>query len=270
MRRLFAALLAVVALMAGGPGPATADLRQDDVVSANPVDYTPHVLDGTVWAMTVVGDTVVVGGSFKSVADSSQRRRYARRNIFAFDLRDGSVLSFAPAVDGPVYSLAEGPGDTVYVGGAFTTVNGVRQHGITRLDLDGDRISSFRASVNWGTCGRWPSGTAGCTPAARSARSTGSGRVGLARLDAGSGAVDTGFDARFSAPGLHRTFVEDFDLSPDGRQLVVTGSVLQVRRRRPPADRHVRHRAGASRCPAGTPTRSSRRAPRISRRTRGR
>jgi Domain of unknown function (DUF5122) beta-propeller len=227
-RRLLAAFLVVVALVAGGPGPATADLRQDDVVSANPVDYTPHVLDGTVWAMTVVGDTVVVGGSFRSVADSSQRRRYGRKNIFAFDLRDGSVLSFAPQVDGPVYSLAAGPGDTVYVGGAFTTVNGARQHGLARLDLDGDRIPSFRASANWGDVRALAERDGWVYAGGTFTAINGVGRVGLARLDARTGTVDSGFDARFSAPGLHRTFVEDFDLSPDGEQLVVTGSVLKA------------------------------------------
>ena len=44
-------------------------------------------------------------------------------------------------------------------------------------------------------------------------------RVGLARMDAGTGAVDQGFDAKLSAPGLSRTRVEHFDISPDGSRL---------------------------------------------------
>jgi hypothetical protein len=226
-RRLLAALLVVVAVMTGGPGPATADLRQDNVVSANPVDYTPHVLDGTVWSMAVIGSTVVVGGSFKSVTDSSRRHTYPRRNIFAFDLRDGTIRSFAPAVDGPVYSLAAGPGDTVYAGGSFTTVNGFRQHGLARIDLDGDRIGSFRASINWGDVRTLAERDGRLYAGGTFTAINGVGRVGLARLDASTGTVDSGFDARFSAPGLHRTFVEDLDLSPDGRQLAVTGSLLK-------------------------------------------
>ena len=121
-RRLPAALLVVAAATTGIPAPAVADSWQPAVVSADPVGYTPHVLDGTVWAMAVVGRTVVVGGDFKAVADSSRRHTYARRNIFAFDLFTGAVRPFAPAVDGGVHSLAAGPGATVYAGGSFLTI----------------------------------------------------------------------------------------------------------------------------------------------------
>jgi Domain of unknown function (DUF5122) beta-propeller len=227
-RRVLAAVLVVAVLAAAGGGPATADLRQPAVVSEHPVRYTPHVLDGTVWSMVVIGDTVVVGGSFTSVADSSRRHTYARRNIFAFDLRDGAVRSFAPEVDGPVYSLAEGPGDTVYAGGAFRTVNGVRQHGLARLSMDGDRIGSFRAWIDFGDVRALAERDGRLYAGGTFTAVDGVSRVGLARLDASSGSVDSGFDARFSAPGLHRTFVEDFDVSPDGRQLVVTGSLLKA------------------------------------------
>src|SRR3954454_23841540 len=98
--RLLAALLVAVEVATGFPAPAAADLAQPSVVSEHPVGYTPHVLDGAVWAMAVVGRTVVVGGVFTRVADSSRRTIYARRNIFAFDLFTGQVLGFAPQVDG--------------------------------------------------------------------------------------------------------------------------------------------------------------------------
>jgi hypothetical protein len=227
-RRLLAAVLAVVALVTAGGGPATADLRQYTVVSEHPVEFTPHVLDGTVWSMAVIGDTVVVGGSFTAVADSSRRHTYRRRNIFAFDLRDGAILSFAPQVDGPVYSLAAGPGDTVYLGGTFDTVNGADQRDLARLTLDGDRLRSFRASTNWGSVTAVAERDGWLYAGGTFTAVNGVGRVGLARVDAGSGAVDSDFDARISAPGLHRTFVTDVDISPDGQRLVVTGSLLKV------------------------------------------
>lgn len=224
--RLFAAVVVlVIAAAVGGAGPAAADLAQPSVVSENPVDYTPHVLDGTVWSMAVIGDTVVVGGAFTAVADSSRQQTYARRNIFAFGLHDGVVRRFAPVVDGTVYSLAAGPDDTVYLGGAFATVNGVKQRGLARLALTGERLSSFRASIDQGVVR---------TVAERSGRVYAGGtfsavggvpRLGLARLDAGTGAVDSRFDAQLSAPSPHRVGVENFDISPDGRMLVAIGGL---------------------------------------------
>src|SRR5262245_45802539 len=123
-RRLLAAAVLVSAAVACAH-PASADLAQPAIVSANPVDFTPHVLDGTVWTMAVVGDTVVVGGAFTKVADNTRKQTYARRNIFAFGLNDGAIRSFAPDVDGAVYALAPGADGSVYAGGAFKTVNGV-------------------------------------------------------------------------------------------------------------------------------------------------
>lgn len=226
--RLLAAAVAVVTALAAGINPATADLAQPAVVSENPVDYTPHVLDGTVWSMAVVGHTVVVGGSFTSVADSSRRHTYARRNIFAFDLGDGTIRQFAPAVDGPVFALAAGPGGTVYAGGAFTTVNHASARGLTLLSLSGNRLASFSAKINKGDV-RTLAVRSGQVYAGGTFTSVnGERRVGLARLDAETGKVDRGFDADFSAPGLIRTYVEDVDISPDGRQMVVVGSLLKV------------------------------------------
>jgi hypothetical protein len=227
-RRLIAT--AVIALAAvAGIVPAEADIVQPTVVSTNPVDWTPHVLDGTIWAITVVGDTVVVGGDFTTVANSTGATRYARRNLFAYGLRDGRVRAWAPQVDAPVYALVGGGTNTVYAGGFFRTVNGVAQRGITRLSLtNGARIPSFRAAANWGdvrALARYGNRLyAGGTFSAVN----GVARTALVRLNAGTGAVDTGFDARLAAPGLSRTRVEDFALSPDGRRLAVAGAILRA------------------------------------------
>src|ERR1041385_3259193 len=103
-----AALLAsfVVAL------PALADVAQSTVVSADPVDQTPHILDGTVRAIAIVGTSVVVGGDFTTVTDSTGAQHYRRVCLFAYDLASGRVLDLAPAIDGPVYALAPGAGNT--------------------------------------------------------------------------------------------------------------------------------------------------------------
>src|SRR5437762_1265549 len=62
MRRSVAVLLGALLAGLAATAPALADQAQSAVVSADPVDFTPHVLDGTVRAIAVVGDTVVVAG----------------------------------------------------------------------------------------------------------------------------------------------------------------------------------------------------------------
>lgn len=226
-RRLFAAALLVpAALMAATP--AYADQAHPAVVSANPVDFTPHVTNGTVWSIAVVGDTVVVGGSFTQVTNAAKTQTYARRNIFAYGLNDGVVRPFAPAVDGAVYALSAGASNTVYIGGSFKTVGGVPQRGLARVGLDsGQRISTFNAKINWGDVRQLIARGSRLYVGGTFSAINGTTRVALARVSPTTGAVDTGFDAKLSAPGLDRTRVEHFDLSPDGTRLIAIGALLK-------------------------------------------
>jgi hypothetical protein len=227
-RRLLAATALTCAALLGAT-PSAADPAQSAVVSANPVDFTPHVLDGTVWALAVVGDTVVVGGSFTRVQDSARKTTYARKNIFAYGLRDGAVRSFAPAVDAAVYALAPGASNTVYLGGGFKTVNGAAQRGLARVAIsDGARITAFAAKTNWGDVRVLNTRGAKLYAGGTFSAINGVTRVGLARVDAGTGRVDPGFDAKISAPGLSRPRVEHFDISPDGSRLIAVGALLKV------------------------------------------
>jgi hypothetical protein len=222
-----AALLAAVGL--AGVAPASADVAQSAVVSTNPVDYTPHVLDGTVWAVAVVGDAVVVGGSFTKVANSTGAQTYSRRNVFAYGLNDGAIRPFAPVVDGAVYALAPGASSTVYLGGAFKTLGGVAQRGLGRVALaNGARVASFGAKINWGDVRAITVQGMRMYVGGTFSAINGVSRVALARLNSGTGAVDTAFDARLTAPGLDRTRVEHFDVTPDGKRLVAVGALLKA------------------------------------------
>ncbi|AEV82210.1 hypothetical protein ACWT_1194 [Actinoplanes sp. SE50] len=228
-RRLLAVATVFLAALGGSPPPAVADITQSGIVSANPVDWTPHVLDGTVWALAVVGDTVIVGGAFTRVADAGRHTTLARKNIFAFDLNDGTIRSFAPEVDGAIYSLAPGADGTVYAGGAFKTVNGASSRGLTRLWLgSGNRDTGFRAHVNWGDVRALATRGDDLYAGGTFSAINGTERVGLARMNAESGAVDRGFDARLSGPGLSRVRVEHFDVTADGRKLVAVGAFLRA------------------------------------------
>jgi len=111
--------------------PASAGVAQPTEVSTDPADFTPDVDDGAVFKVLQVGSTLYAGGSFTSV---TQGATVARQNVFSFDATTGAVQPFAPKVDGIVWALAS-DGGSLYVGGDFTSVDGVARRGLAKLDL---------------------------------------------------------------------------------------------------------------------------------------
>lgn len=228
------AVLAAMALPAAvgaaqAPPPESAAARPVRTVGEDPADWTPHILDGEVHALAVVGQTVVVGGDFTRVADSDLAQEYEREHLFAFDLRTGAVLDFAPDIDGMVLSLAAGPGNTVFVGGTFEEVDDEDVRGIARLDLaSGELVEGFTASINWGDVrGLSVSGSRLYVGGSFTAVN-GVARRGLARLDVATGEVDPWFDPRLDAPEIGRVKVEDLAVSPQGDRLMVIGAFTRV------------------------------------------
>lgn len=189
------------------------------VVEADPVDNTPHVLDGIVNAIALVsdpvaGDTVVVGGAFSEVSDATRGSAYGRDNLFAYDLRTGRIREdFAPGLDGPVHALAAGADGTVYVGGDFTTSK------LRRLRVsDGSAVPGFSPRITGGMV----------TALARRGSQLYVGgdfvrpRTALARLDAATGSADPAFTITPGAPRTPKVKVHALAVSKD--RLVVDGS----------------------------------------------
>jgi PKD repeat protein len=100
---------------------------QSHIVSAVPAAYTPNITDGRTDAITQVGSTIVLGGSFTSVTPHGSTTAFPDQFLTAFTAGTGArVAGFAPTVDGDVDTLAPGPtSGTVYVGGTFSTIDGV-------------------------------------------------------------------------------------------------------------------------------------------------
>jgi hypothetical protein len=120
-----------VAVVLVTASPASAGVAQPAEVSTNPADFTPDVNDGAVHKVLQVGATLYAGGVFTSV---TKGRTVARQNVFSFNATTGAVQAFAPKVDGIVWTLAS-DGNSLYVGGDFTSVNGVARRGLAKLDL---------------------------------------------------------------------------------------------------------------------------------------
>jgi Domain of unknown function (DUF5122) beta-propeller len=211
------------------PGAQASDADHPTVVSDIPVNWTPHLRpDGTTerpvaYTITQAGNLMVVGGNFTSVENSSRTTSFARRHLFAFNATTGAITSFAPQVNGQVWSVL-GAGGSVYVGGEFTTVNGQSRAALAKLDLaTGQLDPSFKPPMT-------------------------SGRVTDLELSHGQLIVAGTFQKKLMSlnpttgkgtgylnvpitdplPFTNRAEVFRFDVSPDGQRLVAVGNFTEV------------------------------------------
>lgn len=145
------ALVLAVCLLPAAPAGANSFSSHDEIVSTDPAEFTPDVLDGKVLAIAPIdADLVVVGGDFTQVRDASGIP-VTMPYIFAFRRSTGLIeASFDPVLNNEVSSLVAGTdASSVYVGGFFTTVNGeTNKKGLTKLDLNGDRLTEFKGRTD--------------------------------------------------------------------------------------------------------------------------
>jgi hypothetical protein len=138
------AMAAVPALV--GVQPASASIAQPTVTSEFPSNKTPHAIDDGVVAnaavnsFSEVGSTMYAGGRFHTVQNANRTISYTRDNLFSFDIATGTPTSWNPSVNGEVMrTLAAG--GFLYVGGKFSTANGVSNH-LVRYDLSSGQIDA--------------------------------------------------------------------------------------------------------------------------------
>jgi hypothetical protein len=141
--------------------PAHADSApQDPSDPATPPTVTADALptvqiDGVVWSQAIAGDRVYAGGDFHTARPAGSPagvNTVPRENMLAYDLSSGElVASFAPSFNGQVRTVAVSPdGSVVYVGGEFTSVDGVRRDRIAALDAStGELVEGFAPPVNY-------------------------------------------------------------------------------------------------------------------------
>ncbi|MDI1465580.1 PKD domain containing protein [Catellatospora sp. KI3] len=224
---------AAQAAPAAADPPTTSPVRQApamaDTVTDDPVNWTPHITDGRVWAVAVLGDTVVVGGDFGATTQAHSRAVLSRRNLMAFRLSDGQVTDLRVQLNGPVFALAAAPNGNLLIGGNFTEVNGHRRRSLASVDLaTGEVTPTLRTGVDGDVRALAVSGTqlyvGGWYDWIGGFR-----RNGLARLDLAADAVDAGFDAELSDPVRTAPRTEAMALSPDGTRLVAIGNFNTAR-----------------------------------------
>ena len=133
-------LLSVCMVLAGSVvvNPALAvNAPHAGVVSRNPADWTPHVMNGSVDAIVQVGNKIIAGGTFTTVRQTLSGSDITRNHLFAFDATTGVIDSgFNPNLNGDVNSL-DTDGTYVYAGGSFSTVGGQTARKVARLTAAG-------------------------------------------------------------------------------------------------------------------------------------
>jgi hypothetical protein len=236
MRPSVRALLVAIGVGLAGAWPASlsAATPNDVAVSADPANWTPHVLDGQVNAIVQIGNEIVVGGEFSQVQQPGGVI-LNRSNIFAFNATTGAIdPNFAPVLDRPVNALAPAPdGQSVLLGGTFSTVNGQTIRRLVELSLGtGQPITTFKAKPNAAVYDL-ALANGDLFVAGAFSKISGTPRAALAAVDATTGAIDANFAVSYSDPRSTslRTgtlSVNDIAVTPDGTRLVTAGNFQHV------------------------------------------
>lgn len=105
--------------------------------------------NGPVYSVVYAGGRIYIGGAFTSVRPPGSSTTVTTRNhIAAFSATSGALLSWNPNVDNTVRSIAVGPTGTVYVGGQFATVHGVKRYKLAALTVDTGAPTSWAPIPN--------------------------------------------------------------------------------------------------------------------------
>ncbi len=153
LRRRLVAPIAALAMLAAVLVPAAPGMAETTpppgvpaTVSADPLPTVQ--VDGVVWTQVVVGNTVYVGGDFRTARPAGAapgQRTTTRANLLAYDIRSGALIdSFRADTDGPVLAMTASPdGKRLYVGGQFTRVAGQNRYRIAAFDTSTRQLLPF-------------------------------------------------------------------------------------------------------------------------------
>ncbi|WP_375480473.1 LamG-like jellyroll fold domain-containing protein [uncultured Jatrophihabitans sp.] len=165
-RRLSAAVAAVLAVitmlvavagLAAAGRPAGADTNPaSGLPTTVSADGLPTAqINGVAWAQVVVGNTVYVTGSFSQARPAGVKvggaGTVARSNLLAYNLTTGALIStFNHTLTATGYSIAASPdGSMIYVGGAFTTVDGASHPYLAAFTTSsGALVTGFKPTFN--------------------------------------------------------------------------------------------------------------------------
>jgi len=153
MKRWFVTSVTAAALIAGSL--VFAPSAQSIEASLSAIDSPVWQTNGSVQGLAVAGGKAYAGGRFTSVRPpgaAAGTSEVAQAYLAAFDQGTGELAtSFAPVLDDQVYAVAaSADGSRIFVGGDFTTVNGVTRNRIAAFDTaTGALVADWKPSVSY-------------------------------------------------------------------------------------------------------------------------
>ena len=194
VRKLLSLVLLVALVTAGlgawAPAAQAADTgnpapQAGRIVSDEPGKNTPNILDGSVFSIAKVGNTIVVGGQFTQANNGSGPHDVDPQQPARVRRHDGQVLpNFAPDPAGKVWKvLPAADGKSVYVAGEFRSAAGKSVPGhVFKVDVTTGVVDpTFVARRSTARSATWRSSGTTCSSRASSARSAASTRRRWAR-----------------------------------------------------------------------------------------
>ena len=231
-RTIAAVLVGATATVAGLlPSPASAApvaAAHTVVVNPNPVDTTPHVLDGRTEAVLDLGTRVIVGGEFTQVKRWSKPEVFSRTGLFAYDKATGAIDPvFAPQPNAKVTALLRAPDGKVFVSGQFKTIGGVSSPFLAKVDAVTGAVDTTFAPAITGMVYDMHVANGRLYVGGSFTKVRNLVRTNFAILDPTTGkAVGTDLAFTGAAKGINR--IQRFDVSPDGTKLVAIGNFATV------------------------------------------
>ncbi len=226
---------AIVATLLGTPpAPAQAAYPGDheNIVSTEPTNNTPHVLDGYVTGFAHVGPNTIAVGNFTQVRNPGNNTPViSRTNIFSFNTATGQINSnFTPHVNGEVTDIIPaGDGVNVFIGGGFNTVNGTTTRTVAKLNgTTGEKTAGFTTPAFNGRVTQVLLKNDTLYVSGRFTKVGSADRTLLAGLNPSTGALLNNVNVLFEEPRKGSLNLYSMDITPDGSRLIGIGNFLRV------------------------------------------
>lgn len=188
-RRTGAVVAAVCALLLG---VLAVPAHAEPVVFVDDTPSPGWTVDGTVYATLIVGDTIFVGGTFAN-AVSPTGQAVARKNLAAFSMETGALLSGWKVDAGNVVRALVSDGTSLYVGGNYLKIGGVSRSRLAKVDVASGAVDPTFAPTFDNSIRALDLSASGLYAGGQFLTVNGVAKNRLVKLNPSTGAVDTTF-----------------------------------------------------------------------------